>query len=140
MGISPPDLRRAGLAAGFSDLTAPLAQDGVHTDISVPPDLTLTIEVESLLFRASREAIRNIGSHAHAKHVRLDVTRRDRKVILEIADDGVGFTPGQQEDARTNGHLGLKVLGDLAHDAGGALRVESEPGGGTVVRLEVPLQ
>ena len=140
MGISPPDLRRAGLAAGFSDLTAPLTQDGVHTDISVPPDLTLPIEVESLLFRASREAIRNIGSYAHAKHVRLDVTRRDREVILEIADDGVGFTPGQQEDARTNGHLGLKVLGDLAHDAGGALRVESEPGRGTVVRLEVPLQ
>jgi signal transduction histidine kinase len=139
MGISPPDLRRVGLAAGVTDLTAPLTHDGVRTDVSVPADLTLPIEVESLLFRASREAIRNIGAHAHAQHVRLGVSRGDRGVVLEIADDGVGFTPGQQEDARTNGHLGLKVLGDLARDAGGALRVESELGRGTVVRLEVPL-
>jgi Signal transduction histidine kinase len=139
MGISPPDLQRAGLRAGLSDLTAPLAQDGVHAEVSVPPDLTLPIDVESLLFRASREAIRNIAAHAHATHVRLGVTGGAERVVLEVADDGVGFTPLQEQDARANGHLGLRVLGDLARDAGGELRVDSLPGRGTVVRLEVPL-
>ncbi|MGZ4152828.1 MAG: sensor histidine kinase [Actinomycetota bacterium] len=139
MGISPPDLQRAGLRAGLSDLTAPLAEEGVRAEVDVPADLTLPIDVESLLFRASREAIRNITAHAHATHVRLGITGGARCVVLEVADDGVGFTPLQEEDARANGHLGLRVLGDLARDAGGELRVDSLPGRGTVVRLEVPL-
>jgi signal transduction histidine kinase len=139
MGIHPPDLQRAGLRAGFADLTAPLADDGIQTDVHVPADLILPVEVESLLFRASREAIRNISAHAHAQHVQLDVRSTDRGVMLEIVDDGVGFTPVQRDDARANGHLGLTLLDDLARDVGGGLQVDSQPGRGTIVRLEVPL-
>jgi signal transduction histidine kinase len=139
MGINPPDLQRAGLRAGFADLTAPLADGGIQTDIHVPADLILPVEVESLLFRASREAIRNISAHAHAQHVQLDVRSTDRGVTLEIEDDGVGFTPVQRDDARANGHLGLTLLDDLARDVGGGLQVDSQPGRGTIVRLEVPL-
>ena len=79
MGIHPPDLQRAGLRAGFADLTAPLADDGIQTDVHVPADLILPVEVESLLFRASREAIRNISAHAHAQHVQLDVRSTGRR-------------------------------------------------------------
>jgi signal transduction histidine kinase len=139
MGIHPPDLERAGLRAGLTDLTAPLVDEGVQTDVNVPPDLILPLEVESLLFRASREAIRNIAKHAHARHVRLDVSSTGRRVALEITDDGDGFTPLEQDDARANGHLGLKLLADLARDVGGGLHIDSQPGRGTVVRLEVPL-
>jgi two-component system NarL family sensor kinase len=139
MGIYPPDLKRAGLRAGLTDLAAPLTDDGVHTDVHVPDDLILPLEIESLLFRASREAIRNIATHAHARHVRLDVTSVGRNVALEIIDDGVGFTPLQRDDARADGHLGLKLLDDLAQDVGGGLTIDSQPGRGTVVRLEVPL-
>lgn len=139
MGISPPNLQRAGLRAGLTDLSAPLEDDGVETDVHIPTDLLLPLEVESLLFRASREAIRNIATHAHARHVRLDVSSTGRGVVLEIIDDGVGFTPLQRDDARANGHLGLKLLADIARDVGGRLHIDSRPGSGTVVRLEVPL-
>jgi len=139
MGIYPPDLQRAGLRAGLTDLAAPLAEDGVRTDVNVPADLILPPEIETLLFRASREAIRNIATHAHAHHVQLEVSSHGGRVALEVVDDGVGFTPLQRDDARANGHLGLKLLGDLARDVGGQLRIDSRPGGGTVVRLEVPL-
>jgi two-component system, NarL family, sensor kinase len=139
MGIYPPDLQRAGLRAGLTDLTATLVDDDVHADVRVPAELMLPLEVESLLFRASREAIRNIATHAHARTVRLDVRRTGRTVTLEVVDDGVGFTPAQGEDARANGHLGLKLIADLAGDVGGSLVVDSRPGRGTVVRLEVPV-
>jgi signal transduction histidine kinase len=139
MGISPPDLQRAGLRAGLTDLSAPLAEDGVTTEVHVPTDLILPLEIESLLFRASREAIRNIETHAHAGHVRLDVRSTGRGVVLEITDDGVGFTPLQRDGARANGHLGLKLLADVARDVGGRLHIDSQPGSGTTVRLEVPL-
>ena len=139
MGIYPPDLQRAGLRAGLDDLTAPLADDGVRTDVSVPADLRLPLEIEALLFRASREAIRNIATHARARNVRLDVTSTGRAVALQIVDDGIGFTPAQRDEARANGHLGLKLIADLAGDVGGSLRIDSRPGHGTVVRLEVPL-
>jgi two-component system, NarL family, sensor kinase len=139
MGIYPPDLQRAGLLAGLTDLAAPLVDDGVQTDINVPADLILPLEIESLLFRASREAIRNIATHAHARHVRLDVSGIGRSVTLEVVDDGVGFTPLERDDARANGHLGLRLIADLARDVGGGLHIDSQPGRGTVVRLEVPL-
>ncbi len=139
MGISHSDLERAGLRAGLTDLAAPLVDAGVQTDVDVPADLTLPPEIESLLFRASREAIRNVAAHAQARHVRLGVRKEGRSVVLEITDDGVGFTPVQRDDARANGHLGLKLLEDLSHDVGGRLSIEPRPGQGTTVRVEVPL-
>jgi signal transduction histidine kinase len=51
-----------------------------------------------------------------------------------VADDGRGFDP----DAVPEGHFGLRLLADLARDAGGRLDVSSAPGAGTVVRMEVP--
>jgi signal transduction histidine kinase len=140
MGIYPPSLRRAGLPAALSDLAAPLEEDGVQTRIDVPADLGLPDEVKSLLFRASQEAIRNVSTHAGARHLYVQVTsERDRAVLL-VTDDGVGFTPDAHDRARADGHVGLRLLEDLARDADGTLEVASTPGEGTRVRLEVPLR
>jgi len=139
MGIYPPTLERAGISAALSDLTAPLAGYGILVDLDVDDDLDLTPRTESLLFRAAQEAIRNVTSHADATHVRVRLGREHDAALLEIADDGKGFAPTQAEVARTEGHLGLRLLGDLARDAGGSLDLASAPGEGTTVRLEVPL-
>ncbi len=141
MGIYPPTLHRAGLASALSDLAAPLTDAGVATEVHVPEGLDLTPEAESLLFRASQEAIRNVTAHARARNVRVrvDVPDDGAAAVLEVEDDGVGFSPVTEDEARADGHLGLKVLGDLARDAGGTLNVTSTPGAGTRVRLEVPI-
>jgi len=143
MGIYPPTLHRAGLASALSDLAAPLTDAGVATEVHVQPEAgALTPDAESLLFRASQEAIRNVTAHARAKNVRVHVKVPDdgAAAVLEVEDDGVGFAPVTEDEARADGHLGLKVLGDLARDAGGTLNVTSSPGAGTRVRLEVPLR
>lgn len=141
MGIYPPTLRRAGLPAALSDLVAPLAAEGIVADLDVDIDEggELPPEVESLLFRASQEAIRNVRNHAHASRVDVRVRTEDGRAMLEVADDGGGFAPERERAARADGHVGLVLLRDLAGDAGGALDVTSSPGEGTRLRLEVPL-
>jgi len=140
MGISPANVQRAGLGTALADLAAPLAEQGITADVDVPPDLDLPPEVASLLFRASREAFRNVERHAQADHVSLRVTTENGLALLEVQDDGIGFSPEGSDPSRTDGHIGLRLLHDLAADAGGVLHVDSAAGRGTRVRLEVPLR
>ena len=139
MGIYPPTLERAGLAAALSDLAAPLSQYGLEVELDVPPDLTLPPEVEALLFRASQEAIRNVVSHAKAHRVRMHVAADDDVATLQVVDDGRGFSAERRTEARADDHLGLRLLADLARDANGTFDVATAPGKGTRIRLRVPI-
>jgi two-component system NarL family sensor kinase len=137
--IYPPDLHRAGLAAALSDLVAPLESRGVHARVELPPGLRLERDQEALMFRTAQEALRNVMAHSDAEHVDVSVILQNSHAGLTIADDGRGFTPTVAEAAREEGHLGLRVLADMARDAGGKLDIDSEPGRGTRVLLEVPV-
>jgi len=137
--IYPPDLHRAGLAAALSDLVAPLESRGVHARVDLPPGLRLEPDAEALMFRTAQEALRNVMAHSDAEHVDVSVVLENSHAGLTIADDGRGFTPEAAHAAREDGHLGLRVLADMAHDAGGRLDIDSEPGRGTRVSLEVPV-
>jgi signal transduction histidine kinase len=139
--LYPPTLHQAGLGAAVSDLLAPLADRSIATELEVDPGLQLTPEAEALLFRAAQEALRNVAKHSEAEHVAVHVGRRDGHGLLEVRDDGRGFAPQQAPDVATgadNGHFGLRMIGDLARDAGGTVSVDSEPGRGTTVRVSVP--
>ena len=139
MGISPPDLRRAGLAAALADLTAPLVAEGLEAEVRVPDGMDLPPDVEALLFRASREGIRNVVSHAQARHVL--VTRDAERSPRDPGGARRRRRPRRRRARRAqrNGHLGLRLLGELVDDAGGPLDVTSAPGDGTVLRVEVPV-
>ncbi|HJU35919.1 MAG TPA: sensor histidine kinase [Gaiellaceae bacterium] len=131
--IYPPDLHRSGLDAALRDLTAPLAPHGIETKLEIPAELDLPDEVETLFYRCAQEALRNVVKHAHAQNVLVRV-ENDGRVCLTVEDDGVGLPA----DAHAEGHFGMRLLGDLAREAGGDLHVESEPGSGTRVTIEVP--
>jgi two-component system, NarL family, sensor kinase len=137
--IYPPDLHRAGLAAALSDLVAPLESRGVHARVELPPGLRLEPDAEALMFRTAQEALRNVMTHSRARNVDVSVILENSHAGLTIADDGRGFTPAAAQAARDDGHLGLRVLADMARDAGGKLDIDSEPGRGTRVLLEVPV-
>jgi two-component system NarL family sensor kinase len=137
--IYPPDLHRAGLAAALSDLVAPLESRGVHARVDLPPGLRLEPDAEALMFRTAQEALRNVMAHSEAENVDVSVVLENSHAGLAIADDGRGFTPVEAQAARDDGHLGLRVLADMAKDAGGRLDIDSEPGRGTRVWLEVPV-
>jgi two-component system NarL family sensor kinase len=137
--IHPPNLQNVGLRAALADLAAPLAARDIDIEIDVPAQLDLRPEVEALLFRGAQEALRNLGRHAGARHAAVRVSVEDGHAALVVADDGRGFTADEVTRRREEGHVGLRLLGDLAESAGGKLRVDSEPERGTELRLEVSL-
>jgi two-component system, NarL family, sensor kinase len=136
--IYPANLHSAGLQAALEDLLAPLASRGLTTRAHVNGDLAAAPEVEQLTFRTAQEALRNVQRHASARTVDLRATVQADTLELLIEDDGRGFSPGAMRRARADGHFGLAMLADRAVGMGGRLTIDSEPGCGTRVRLEVP--
>ncbi len=137
--IYPPNLRTAGLAAALSDLVAPLPSRGAEARLDLPAVVDLPEPVEALIFRVAQEAVRNVTTHAGARAVVVRLTVSATCAVLTVTDDGVGFDPAAVGARPASGHLGLTVLRDLAAHAGADLRLDSAPGQGTSVRLEVPL-
>ena len=113
-----------------------LERQGVQVDVILPTRRLSGLD-ELLVLRVAREALRNAYSHAHATKVAVRVERRGGGLLLEVSDNGSGFTPEEAVYQRKQGHLGLELLSDAAEDAGAGLEVSSKPGVGTVVRLEL---
>ena len=89
-----------------------------------------------MLFRVAQEAVRNTQHHADAHVLSVRVELAESSVIMTITDDGNGF---DTRKAAPEGHVGLRLLADLAKESGSTLDVRSQPGAGTTVRVEVPL-
>jgi signal transduction histidine kinase len=137
--IHPPNLKSAGLEAAVTDLLAPLPARGIETSLEVDGARELPEAVEALVYRAAGEAIRNVERHADAGKVSVRIERPDGRVRLEVADDGIGFTAEERERRRTEGHVGLTLLEELAERLEGRVDVRSTPGSGTTFVLEVPV-
>ncbi len=92
--------------------------------------------VEIALYRIVQEAVTNAVRHARATHISVVLERRDGSVVALVEDDGVGFDLDQvpQRDE----HLGLFSMRERAEMLGGSLVIESAPGKGTTVVVEVP--
>jgi signal transduction histidine kinase len=132
--IYPPTLQEQGLPAALDSLAEPLRERGVVVEVVVADELQLEPRAEQLLFRATQEALRNVNKHAAASRVRVSLLRQEDGVALEIVDDGAGFDPGHAAE----GHVGLTLLRDLSAEHGGTLSVDSEPGQGARLRLDLP--
>ena len=91
--------------------------------------------VETALYRVAQEAMTNVVRHANATQVDVLVQRRGDRVRLMVEDDGVGFEPGRMWPGN---HIGLIGMRERAEALGGTLTIESAPGKGTTVVVEVP--
>ncbi|WP_405579932.1 GAF domain-containing sensor histidine kinase [Streptomyces sp. NBC_01190] len=91
---------------------------------------------EEALLRVAQEAMHNALRHAGATAVEVSLEGRGKGARLRIGDDGRGFDPSAVR--RAGRHLGLVSMRDRADRVGGRLTVRSEPGGGTVIEMEVP--
>lgn len=107
----------------------------------------LTPEAEITLLRAAQEALANVRKHAKADRVAMTLSYMEDLVALDVRDDGVGFHPamspagsGRHEghEGHERGGLGLKGMRERVAELGGILRVESSPGEGTTLAIELP--
>jgi signal transduction histidine kinase len=97
----------------------------------------LSGEIQNELFRIGQEALTNVVKHAQAKSVYITLVSQARRVSLSIKDDGVGFATAKPQN-QSHG-FGMGTMRERAQGIGGRLRVESRPGRGTTIRVEVPL-
>ena len=94
-------------------------------------------EMRAFLYRAAQEILMNVRKHAHASSVEVTLIECNGRHLIQIRDDGVGFDVPEALRARP-GHLGLAALSERLELVGGVLRIESAPGAGALVELEVP--
>ncbi|MFJ8136620.1 GAF domain-containing sensor histidine kinase [Streptomyces sp. NPDC096013] len=91
---------------------------------------------EEAMLRVAQEALHNALRHSGAEHVAVTLARHGHGAVLRITDDGSGFEP--QSIRRAGRHLGLVSMRDRTNGVGGTLTVESAPGKGTTIEMEVP--
>ncbi|MBQ1026155.1 sensor histidine kinase [Micromonospora sp. C95] len=135
--LTPAQLTDAPLEQALHRLAQRFSQQtGVPTNCVVSgAGPALSTDLEVVLLRAAQEALANVRRHADARAVAVLLRRDDRRIALEIADDGTGF----DVDAATDGY-GLAGLQARVEQVNGSVDVRSVPGAGTTVRVEVPCQ
>ena len=89
------------------------------------------------IFRILQESLTNIGRHARASAVRVELNVDSRRALMIIEDNGIGMFPGDRRKARRFGLIGIQ---ERASMLGGEVSIESAPGKGTMLRLSIPLQ
>lgn len=138
LDLHPSDVHVTGLRQAVADLTSPLRERGIDVnvdfDITTPPSETL----ETTMFRAAREALRNVAEHADAKHVNVRIAVGKSTSSLVVRDDGRGFNEDRRSERRREGHVGLSLIEGMASQLGGKATVVSSPGEGTTFAMEVP--
>lgn len=141
--LRPSLLDDLGLLPALEWLTSDLTSHfGVTIDMNVvgavrrfPP------ETELVLFRIVQESLRNVWKHAGASRAWVTVEFGDDRTALTVRDDGEGFElPERIEDLALSGKLGLTGMQERAQLIGAKLTIQSEPGKGTAVTAEVPVQ
>jgi PAS domain S-box-containing protein len=129
--LRPESLAEEGLVAALEKLSASVkARHSLQVELIAQDEPELRLRDKEALFRVAQEALHNITKHAHARRVDVRLISADGHVVLEIADDGVGFDTRQTFP----GHLGLKSMPERVQRAGGTFELESTPGEGTRVR------
>ena len=88
------------------------------------------------VYRIVQEALNNLIKHSHAREAVVTLERDVRSVRLRVADDGIGFDTGV---ARKQGGLGLRNIKERANMLGGTVIIQSAPGQGTQITIELPM-
>ncbi|MGC0332894.1 signal transduction histidine kinase [Streptomyces sp. SAI-170] len=135
--LRPAALDEDGLVATLRDQTHVL--DRAHTarvTFASHGVRALPAAQEEALLRVAQEALHNALRHSGAEHVDVSLDRQGSGAVLRVTDDGSGFEP--RTVRRAGRHLGLVSMRDRASGVGGRLTVESAPGKGTTVEMEVP--
>ena len=84
------------------------------------------------------KSLRNVATHADAHHVLVQLEQqRLGKFVLDVVDDGRGFTAANADPAAATVISACSCCYDLAHDVGADLTIDSTPGVGTSLRLEL---
>jgi signal transduction histidine kinase len=137
MDLRPVSLDYLGLEAALRqhvemmserfNLDIQFAMTGIHE--------RLPANIEIAFYRIVQEAVNNVARHAKATHVDVLITQRKDCLALIIEDDGIGFAPTEAVKGK---RMGLNGMRERAEMLDGRLVIESVPGKGSTLLVEVP--
>jgi signal transduction histidine kinase len=115
---------------------------GIKTNYSVTGDpISLNPQVEVTILRAIQEGLANVQKHAEAQEVNITLSYMADQVALDVQDNGQGFDPQNLSGSgdQGNGGFGLRVMRQRVEQVGGEVIVESLPGQGTTLVIQIPI-
>ena len=134
--LRPAVLDDYGLAAALAAFAKPFGERlGIPVAVLGELQPRPSIAVETALFRIAQEALNNVGKHARARNVVVKLETRPAGLLLTVDDDGVGFEPARSRAGAPT--YGVITMRERAEAVGADLRIESLPGQGTRVMVEV---
>ncbi len=132
--LHPATLEHAGLKSALKALAGEFTAAGLKVSVRLEcPDDGLSPEAHVSLFRFAQEALQNVARHSGVREAELDLLQEDGRIRLCISDRGAGFDPRQRHK---NG-FGLISMRERARLLGGTFHLESAPGLGTRITLEI---
>jgi signal transduction histidine kinase len=139
--LRPDVVAREPLSQAIERVARRWAEEtGLTAEVSISGTaIALPAPLEATLLRTAQEALTNIRKHAQAQRVTLTLSYMDDEVILDVQDDGIGFTSTPADQADFEHGYGLVSLRESARQLGGTLEVESTPGEGTTLALALPV-
>lgn len=140
--LRPVDLERFGFAETVRRYALDFGQQNdVKVEVAFEALPPLSLKSEAVLFRIFQESMHNVAKHARAQNVEVKLgTEPGGMAYVSVGDDGLGFDLGDVGDRVTSaGGLGLRQMRERVEARGGRFRVESSPGGGTLIYAAVPV-
>ena len=143
-GIRIPDLEELDAAAVISKAVADFeGRTGHHVSVTTAAaSAPLAAAAKVAVYRVVQEALNNAATHGNASSMEVTASVRPNTLVVEIADDGSGFSQSDIAGERRAGErprLGIRGMRERAELLGGSFQIASRPGGGTTVVASIPL-
>jgi PAS domain S-box-containing protein len=137
-GLRPPIIDESGLVAAIEHLMGDLErQEGLRVDFDhVGVDRPLPAHLETAVFRIVQEALTNVARHSQAKYALVELEGTPDRIVADVCDNGRGF----DRSAVPLDRFGLRGIEERARLFGGHAQIDSEPGQGTRIHVELPCE
>ena len=141
-GLRPYQLDRLGLTQAIRTSVNQAAENGSISFATRVEDIdgVFDKDTEIHVYRIVQEAVTNVVKHAVATETAVVIKRRSNVVSLSIRDNGKGFDPATPSSRPHDLGLGLTGIGERVRILGGTLAIESKPGEGTILTVDIPIK
>ena len=139
--LRPALLDDLGLVTALRALIAEFGgQSGKATRFATTEQMpSLSNDAELAMFRALQEGLANVARHASAQSVSVVLQADTKQIVLEVSDDGQGTPTNDLDRFENSGHMGLAGMRERISALGGSVSIDSLPGNGLTLRVELPL-
>lgn len=142
MDLRAAPLQNRTLPEALADLVQRSCDNAsIEVQFSYAPEpypRNLPTRLEEGVYRIAQEALANACNHAQAQHIYVSLSVEDESLHLTVQDDGRGFDPDKVTNTANEGHFGLKGMSERVKLLGGCICIQSEPGAGTFIDVQVP--